>query len=1247
MKRRWLKYSLLLCLTILILAVSFTQTGSFKNMLKTQLLGLLAQNLKAEVTISRLSGNVLSNFSVHGLLIRDSRGDTTAYIPLFTVGFSPLDLLKKRIVVQVLQIQNPIFHFSQYPDSSWNVQHLVPRSTGPADTTQKPISWQIYLPDIQFKDVKVYFHPLTKSSVIPDRITGLNANVSVQTKNQTIGVFLKRFYLTSQNPDFVVQQLQGDLSIAENRLVISGLSMDTGQSNITGNVEMDTKSPSIRIMLTSERLQLEEFGSFLSLPLHGELKMNTDVFIRKDSLDVKLDLASGDQTVSIAGIIITDSVVPFVALKMDMVDFNPLSFYGEAVQNLSLNGTMSVSGRSSTKNPDLMCQMDLINSRIIQKIDSLHIKAAVSKVWDIGLEIKDSRGEVSAACQIAQPTTLPQFNMTAHIKNIDLASVSGLDLESQIQSTVKLNGRLSPGNRPSGYFSISCPPISIGHVTLDTLYTSGQFSTSGYQIDSLVLKQKAGNVVFRGYGNYGRHHDLSYFISLNSAGKFPILDSLLARGTLKGTLATRPDFLALTCNLSLHDLQYAGQKADTVLGNLNLEQTAGELQGVLKGEIIKLTSIDTVRTIAINSRLENKNLDADIFIDKQDSVFCHVLSKIELDSLIRIQIPHIKFGFNGRHWTGRDLRLRYDTGKTAVHFDEIKLLSDGGTVRLSGTYQPPYFNDIQSRTELLLENLDFILPGIEGKLTANFMLNGNQQNPFFSGEISVDMGRYREFSLQKMTSHFNIQDSLMTWYARLGIDTGQFLNADGQFILHNTGNSWIIDKTAPFDLNVESSGLDLSMASSFVDQISRPSGGLVCRIELSNTLEQPYMWGNVQLVDGSFEVPELSSRFSRINMNINMERENIVLSRLDISSGKGTAKIDGVAKFENGEIQDVNLKLLCDNFEPVNNRELELKMNSHVELSGSADSPRFSGRIDIVRSKLYLQEFLKTANREPEPLLIATNTDTLRTTRRLTLAHRWLENLRGNLRLVIPRNTWLKSPDMNLEIAGELDLYKAEGNFDIFGTVRVLRGTYSMYGKRFDVVNGSLLFNGGEINPDIDLQVKHIFRGLDRTKNQLLLTISGTAAEPVLNFKLNDTPVAEADALSYLLFGQSIANLSGSDRSKIADQGDQSTTSTVQNFLTNQLSQQISQQLGQTLNLDMIEISGDTDLRNAAITVGKYITNNWFVSYQKEFTSERANEVVPAQVTLEYEVSRNLFLQAIQGSEEATGFDVIWKIEKY
>jgi len=104
-----------------------------------------------------------------------------------------------------------------------------------------------------------------------------------------------------------------------------------------------------------------------------------------------------------------------------------------------------------------------------------------------------------------------------------------------------------------------------------------------------------------------------------------------------------------------------------------------------------------------------------------------------------------------------------------------------------------------------------------------------------------------------------------------------------------------------------------------------------------------------------------------------------------------------------------------------------------------------------------------------------------------------------------------------------------------------------------------------------------------------------------------------------------------------------SSLGTASKILARQISGKITHNIGKALNLDVIEFSGSKNWNQASIIIGKYLTNDLYVSYEKEFNVLTSNELTTEELTLEYKVLRNLYLQAKQGNRSLSGVDVFLK----
>lgn len=84
--------------------------------------------------------------------------------------------------------------------------------------------------------------------------------------------------------------------------------------------------------------------------------------------------------------------------------------------------------------------------------------------------------------------------------------------------------------------------------------------------------------------------------------------------------------------------------------------------------------------------------------------------------------------------------------------------------------------------------------------------------------------------------------------------------------------------------------------------------------------------------------------------------------------------------------------------------------------------------------------------------------------------------------------------------------------------------------------------------------------------------------------------------------------------------------------------------LGDKLDVNYIEVKSEGGFDNATVVVGKYITNDLFVSYEQRFGETNEKDMAKYEVKLEYELFRFLFFQ-LNNSSNDSGFDAIFKFD--
>jgi translocation and assembly module TamB len=97
------------------------------------------------------------------------------------------------------------------------------------------------------------------------------------------------------------------------------------------------------------------------------------------------------------------------------------------------------------------------------------------------------------------------------------------------------------------------------------------------------------------------------------------------------------------------------------------------------------------------------------------------------------------------------------------------------------------------------------------------------------------------------------------------------------------------------------------------------------------------------------------------------------------------------------------------------------------------------------------------------------------------------------------------------------------------GSATLVRGDYDFAGRRFELREGRLRFNGGApINPTLDIRAVADVSDLSAT-----ITVTGTSLKPIVAFTSVPT-LPQDELLARILFGTSITNLSAPEALQLA-----------------------------------------------------------------------------------------------------------------
>jgi translocation and assembly module TamB len=185
----------------------------------------------------------------------------------------------------------------------------------------------------------------------------------------------------------------------------------------------------------------------------------------------------------------------------------------------------------------------------------------------------------------------------------------------------------------------------------------------------------------------------------------------------------------------------------------------------------------------------------------------------------------------------------------------------------------------------------------------------------------------------------------------------------------------------------------------------------------------------------------------------------------------------------------------------------------------------------------------------------------------------------------------------------------------VTGEARVVRGTYSFAGKRFELTRGTVQFQGGPIsNPTLDIAASTTTQGITAT-----IAISGRALQPNVTF-VSSPNLPQDEVLSRLLFGSSVTNLSATEAIQLA---------AALNSLRGSGGGGLNPlgTLRSVTGIDRLRILGSDEAtgRGTALAAGQYITDDIYVEIITDARGFTATQ-------LEIALSRALSILSSTGS---------------
>lgn len=1259
--------------------MAFTQTAVFKNYLKEKIIQTVNSQTNLNISIEKLEGNLYQTLRLKNveLLLNDT---LFASFSSLSAEYDILALRSHQIILNTIILETPKINCIHYSDSTWNFQHiLIPDKKDSLNRKNQEFNFEINIPFISIRKGLVAVHSFI--DLLPQKITDINLDLNGFYKTGVLEFHLQNMNFKTQNPTFKIDTASIDLRKDETGIYLHNFLFRTPKSNIItrGFYKVDM---TLNAGLSANKMDKDDFKLFVpKFNLRCSPEINSSIISVNDSTRIWLELTNNNQKIKVeAGIYHLNKVLhgEKAALShltlLKFINVVPEQWIELPATNLIVNGEVKLSGKNLLDfNSPVFVKADLKNLDYSgEKIDKLLIDGFyTADLINSSVELQTVKGNATIKGSVKNIFSFPEFQFLAATKSFSLSAFLPEMEDSYIAGKIDVSGNGFNLSNLAINGTIYLENSKLYHVQVDSAVANLKYANNSLEMNAMNLFIDGGWL--EGTGNYDLktkkitselHSEVDSLTALNYFLRLPVqFKSLKADANISGQAN---DFLLSGSGKILNANGYSNL-AETINASFNGRiKTDSILINLLLNSYKLENNFGRCDSVKTDIKYFNNTLNSAIKVSFEDSLSAVINARTVLGDTIEINIDSFQVNTPFSQYYMNNKSQTFHVNKNDIHIQNLWIkdrLNPAFVLKLNGNLSVEKNNELS----LLVKNLDLqkfnrflsLTDSIKGTVYSEINISGPIQNPTANIVANLSKPEYGPLALSEITGKITLKDKLIDAQIAIPeIGNGVFASVKIPLAIYNDSTGFIVQQPDSFNAEIT---IDSLLFSQIYNNSSLPnisiSGVLNSKIQASGNFRNPQFFGNIYLKDGNIADDVLGISYNKINASIGLNGSKINLDSFLIKQKEGFLILKGNVEFDSSLVSEkiVNTSVTVDasNFTVLKNRQHELQIDAKTFLNTGEKNQEFGGEIKIIQSNFNLNELSPKMAKNDEtdiPLLVQSITkqgdshvedekeqfieNTVEKQRSSIL-----KDITGRLHVLIPHNTWIKSENMNMELKGDFDLVKTGPFFEIFGTIAINRGNYIIYGKKLSIKEGNITFRGGEkIDPEINLKADLTFKGTDKVSHILELFVTDNILDPTITFTLDKNSISETEAMTILVFGKTSEELALSGQGSMV-------SSLGAGKLAQILTSQLTKTLGSTLNLDLVEVASTDNWQTASFVIGKYITNDLFVTYQRGFGETEGDEITPRKVSLEYKLKRFLFLQLQSGTSKSSGLDIILKFE--
>lgn len=1262
-------------IAIIATALLFIQTPWAKDILKNQIIGIANKEINGTLGIEKISGIFFTKIEISKISLSDENNDTIAKIEKLGAKYSLIDILVGRITINDFYILSPQINLSQ-KDTIWNFQTLIIQDSTKIDTTSsKPfeLKFSVLIDKIRLENGNINI--VANDTIIPQSIENININISAYYDTKNLLAKLNRFSFKTKKPDVELKNLTFAINYDFKKWELDKFLLSTAKNDITIKAIFEDFE-NLYLGVNWNNIEFGEFEYFLPpTEIIAKHNFNFTLENKKSLAEINTEISNNESHIKIVGNIFNiENFIennPEKEIKTELIininNAKPNDWIVLEKLNAIANCDIEIYSEDILNNQSPIFITGNINNSSYEKfiIESSDIEISyIPEMILAKLDINSNVGNIIANADISQIENKQKIDANISIENVILNKILENQLENSIiNSTIKADGLIENDSIIDINFWVGSNSLTAEHIHFDTLNISGNYKNDLILINEIVISNNSFTANAKASLKENNYIDATLNLNLKNIDEFShYVEQQINWESINLNLSTNGSLDSLNIN------------AQTKINKIEVDSLvfAEKLNFATKGKIIKNNPFIDGKIDIFN--ISNNDIQIDttnIIFAIADSLWNIALQTTVLENKIQTKIAGNLTNFNSIEVENLEIYNENNSfelnEKSIINYSDTLIFVDKFNITDKKNNEFSWnsnlfisndkidaYSAIKNLNLEILNNYHLVDEHIAGLLNFDINITKNFDDIKIYANSNIDKINYENILIEKVNAVFGYGDNIF----------------DSKIsVLSNKNDSLILTAKAPFSISYNDSlhfswnkdfeaklfSKELLLNNFFTNtkKIKQPEAILNMDFDAFGNVDNPKFKGYLNVEKGTLPFPKFGIDYKDIKLRLRAENNIINLDSLYIKQ-KGWLLAKGVVELSNkefGKLNSLDFSLKSDNFQLAKHNNYDALISSDITLNHNDIETKYGGVLQVLRSSFNIDALTDFGGAKSleTPLLIQAleenrDSTTIEINKNIEIPkseeNEFLRNLKGSLKVEIPRNFWIKSDDMQMELYGDVDVIKNSTFFEIFGSLGVHRGFYTFYGKKMVIDEGEFTFTGGEnFNPALHLNALYTFRTPEREKKVLSLNVGGDLAEPEITFSLDKVDIPEADAIAYILFGQPFDQLNHDSQSGVND-------AIASRLFSNMIASQLSKTLGKTLNLDLIEVDPTDNWQNTTFTVGKYLTNDLFVTYQRSFGESDDNEISKETISLEYEITKRLSLRLLKGSVKESGVDLIIKVEK-